>query len=135
MSSVAGEAEQVRPQPRHTLKPILILTALGVVYGDIGTSPLYVFQAIAQTQGGRLDAQSALGSFSLIFWTLIIVVTIKYSLVVMSADNHGAHCPIIGHAGQHLLQIDCVSPPPRRANALVSRGFLSACNGIAVRSP
>jgi KUP system potassium uptake protein len=87
LSSVAGDAEQARP--RSPFKPILILTALGIVYGDIGTSPLYVFQAIAQTQGGRLDAQSALGSLSLIVWTLIIIVTIKYSLVVMRADNHG----------------------------------------------
>ena len=89
MSSVAGDAEQVRPQNPQTFKPVLILTALGVVYGDIGTSPLYVFQAIAQTQGGRLDAASALGSLSLIVWTLIVVVTIKYSFVVMRADNHG----------------------------------------------
>ena len=89
MSSVAGDAEEVRPRNLQASKPILILTALGIVYGDIGTSPLYVFQAIAQTQGGRLDAQSALGSLSLIVWTLIVVVTIKYSFVVMRADNHG----------------------------------------------
>ncbi len=89
MSSVAGDTEQVRPHNSHTFKPVLILTALGIVYGDIGTSPLYVYQAIAQTQGGRLDAASALGSLSLIVWTLIVVVTIKYSLVVMRADNHG----------------------------------------------
>lgn len=89
MSSVAGDAEQVRPQNSDALKPILILTALGIVYGDIGTSPLYVFQAIAHAQGGRMDAASALGSLSLIVWTLIVVVMIKYSLVVMRADNHG----------------------------------------------
>ena len=89
MSSVAGDAELVRPRNSQTFKPVLILTALGIVYGDIGTSPLYVFQAIAQTQGGRLDAASALGSLSLIVWTLIIIVTIKYSFVVMRADNHG----------------------------------------------
>ena len=47
-------------------------TALGIVYGDIGTSPLYVFQAIAKTNGGHFDEASALGSLSLIFWTLII---------------------------------------------------------------
>ncbi len=89
MSSVAGEADLVRPRNLQAFKPILTLTALGIVYGDIGTSPLYVFQTIAQAQNGRLDAASALGSLSLIFWTLIVVVTIKYSLVVMRADNHG----------------------------------------------
>jgi KUP system potassium uptake protein len=71
------------------LKPIAVVAALGIVYGDIGTSPLYVFQAIAKTQGGRFDAHSALGSLSLIFWTLIIVVALKYALVVMRADNRG----------------------------------------------
>jgi KUP system potassium uptake protein len=78
------------PKPAAAqLKPIAILTALGIVYGDIGTSPLYVFHAIAKARGGRFDEMSALGSLSLIFWTLIVVVSLKYALVVMRADNHG----------------------------------------------
>jgi KUP system potassium uptake protein len=89
LSSVRGEVEQQHPRVLDDFRPILILTALGIVYGDIGTSPLYVFQAIAGTQGGRLEPQAALGSLSLIFWTLVIVVTVKYCLVVMRADNHG----------------------------------------------
>jgi KUP system potassium uptake protein len=71
------------------LKPLAILTALGIVYGDIGTSPLYVFPAISAANGGSFDERSALGSLSLIFWTLIIVVSIKYALIVMRADNRG----------------------------------------------
>jgi KUP system potassium uptake protein len=71
------------------LKPIAILTALGIVYGDIGTSPLYVYSAISAINGGHFDAPSALGSLSLIFWTLIIIVAVKYALVVMRAANHG----------------------------------------------
>jgi KUP system potassium uptake protein len=66
-----------------------ILTALGIVYGDIGTSPLYVFRAISKALGGKLDEPSALGSLSLIFWAILIVVTIKYCLFVMRADNRG----------------------------------------------
>ena len=65
-----------------------LLTAIGVVYGDIGTSPLYVYPAL-QKAVGRLDATSALGSLSLFLWTLIIIVSIKYGLVVMRADNRG----------------------------------------------
>jgi KUP system potassium uptake protein len=65
-----------------------LLTAVGVVYGDIGTSPLYVYPAL-QKAVGRLDATSALGSLSLVLWTLIIIVSIKYALVVMRADNRG----------------------------------------------
>jgi len=71
------------------LKPTAILTALGIVYGDIGTSPLYVYQSIAKVTGGHFDEASALGSLSLIFWTLIVVVALKYALLVMSADNRG----------------------------------------------
>ncbi len=73
----------------EALKPITVLTALGIVYGDIGTSPLYVYQAIGKINGGHFDAESALGSLSLIIWTLLIVVALKYAVVVMRADNRG----------------------------------------------
>lgn len=74
---------------RERLRPIAVVTALGIVYGDIGTSPLYVFRAIAKTTQGHFDETSALGSLSLIFWTLIIIVTLKYAFIVMRADNRG----------------------------------------------
>ena len=87
--SLSSDAQHGHSQGLERLKPIAIIAALGIVYGDIGTSPLYVFQAIAKINGGHFDELSALGSLSLIFWTLIIVVAVKYSLVVMRADNHG----------------------------------------------
>ena len=61
-----------RSATRNTqlLKPIVVLTALGIVYGDIGTSPLYVYQAIAKIKAAVSTQPSALGSLSLIFWTL-----------------------------------------------------------------
>jgi KUP system potassium uptake protein len=65
------------------------LTAMGIVYGDLGTSPLYTLQAVAKTFDGGLSASAALGSLSLIFWLLIITVSVKYCLFVMRADNHG----------------------------------------------
>jgi len=65
------------------------LSALGVVYGDLGTSPLYTLQTVVQTMGGRFTPESALGVLSLIVWTLIITISIKYCLFVMRADNHG----------------------------------------------
>ncbi|MDE2334780.1 MAG: potassium transporter Kup [Rhodospirillales bacterium] len=63
---------------------------LGVVYGDIGTSPLYAFQTSLQhfTSGG-FHRWEVLGILSLIFWSLILVVTVKYVLLVMRADNRG----------------------------------------------
>src|SRR5450755_2331983 len=63
--------------------------ALGVVFGDLGTSPLYTLQTVVQATGGQFTPQIALGVLSLIFWTLIVTVSIKYCLFVMRADNRG----------------------------------------------
>ena len=62
--------------------------ALGVVYGDIGTSPLYTMKTALEWAGGA-DAETALGMLSLIVWTLLITTSIKYVAVVMRADNDG----------------------------------------------
>jgi KUP system potassium uptake protein len=63
--------------------------ALGVVFGDLGTSPLYTLQTVVQAMGGHFTPQSALGVLSLVFWTLIVTISIKYCLFVMRADNRG----------------------------------------------
>lgn len=66
------------------------LGALGVVFGDIGTSPLYAFRESFHVAGDlTVNEQSVLGILSLIFWALILVVTVKNLLFVMRADNHG----------------------------------------------
>jgi KUP system potassium uptake protein len=65
------------------------LSALGIVFGDLGTSPLYTMQTVAQAVGGQFSPQSALGILSLIIWTLVLTVSIKYCAFVMRADNHG----------------------------------------------
>ena len=91
--ATAQPVDDSRERPKGAspakFKPLAVLTALGIVYGDIGTSPLYVYPAISAAHGGRFDALSALGSLSLIFWTLIVVVSLKYALIVMRADNRG----------------------------------------------
>jgi KUP system potassium uptake protein len=66
-----------------------MLTALGVVFGDLGTSPLYTMQTIVQTMGGKFTPESALGILSLLIWTLLITISGKYCLLVMRADNRG----------------------------------------------
>ncbi len=65
----------------------LMLGALGVVYGDIGTSPLYAFREALAAAGGGTD--TVVGLLSLLFWSLGIVVTLKYVLVMLRADNAG----------------------------------------------
>jgi KUP system potassium uptake protein len=69
---------------------LMSLGALGVVYGDIGTSPLYAFrESFAAAEGLEVDRASILGILSLMTWSLVVVVTIKYLLLVMRADNDG----------------------------------------------
>jgi KUP system potassium uptake protein len=68
---------------------LAVFGALGVVFGDLGTSPLYTLQTVVQAMGGQFTHQTALGILSLIFWTLIVTVSIKYCLFVLRADNRG----------------------------------------------
>src|ERR1700719_3765192 len=67
----------------------MALGALGVVYGDIGTSPLYTFKTALEWAGGEATAPVALGMLSLIVWTLLITTSVKYVSIVMRADNDG----------------------------------------------
>ncbi|MBY2905309.1 potassium transporter Kup [Rhizobium leguminosarum] len=70
--------------------PSLVVAALGVVYGDIGTSPLYAFrEALHATGGSGAHQENVLGILSLIIWALTIVVTLKYVTFVLKADNRG----------------------------------------------
>jgi KUP system potassium uptake protein len=64
---------------------------MGVVFGDIGTSPLYTFNVAAKaaSPGGQVSPEAVLGIVSLIFWSLIVVISIKYAILIMRADNHG----------------------------------------------
>ena len=72
------------------LTPALLLGVLGVVYGDIGTSPLYALRAsLLHFSSDGLEEWEILGILSLIFWSLILVVTVKYVLLVLRADNRG----------------------------------------------
>src|SRR5262249_40188351 len=65
------------------------LAALGVVFGDIGTSPLYTLKTVLALTGERPDPSVTLGALSLIIWTLIVVTTVKYVAIAMRVDNDG----------------------------------------------
>ena len=69
--------------------PALGLSALGVVFGDIGTSPLYTLKTVLGLAGGTPDATVTLGVLSLVIWTLIVITTIKYVSIAMRIDNDG----------------------------------------------
>lgn len=69
----------------------MFLVTIGIVYGDIGTSPMYVMKSILEGNGGitQIDEQFIIGSLSLVIWTITLLTTIKYVLIAMKADNHG----------------------------------------------
>ncbi|MCA3219269.1 MAG: potassium transporter Kup [Burkholderiales bacterium] len=75
-------------QRADLLRPALVLAALGVVFGDIGTSPLYAFRESLRAAGG-VSHDTVLGLLSLIFWAITLVVSIKYVSLVLLADNDG----------------------------------------------
>jgi KUP system potassium uptake protein len=93
MSSVTADTAQTPADPHvqgHPALAALTIGAIGVVFGDIGTSPLYAFHdALEQTAGGGIHPVEILGVLSLALWSLILVVSVKYVLFLMRADNQG----------------------------------------------
>lgn len=87
----ATPARAIETIHRHpTSSPAgLSLAALGIVFGDIGTSPLYTFKTVLDLAGGKQSPEALLGMLSLILWTLVIVTTVKYVAIAMSLDNDG----------------------------------------------
>lgn len=75
--------------PSRTRPVALALGALGIVYGDIGTSPLYAFRESFEHAELEVTQANAYGVASVVFWSLILIISIKYLLLVMRADNHG----------------------------------------------
>src|ERR1700740_2269622 len=73
---------------RHRWSFATVVSATGIVYGDIGTSPLYALEQ-SLSAAGPFDGEAVLGVLSLIFWALAISVTLKYITIIMRADNDG----------------------------------------------
>jgi len=98
----------------------LVVGALGVVFGDIGTSPLYAFREVFHAGGVPVTPANVLGILSLIFWTLTVVVSLKYVLLILAADNHGEG----GLIAMMALAIGAVASRPRLRRALLLLGML-----------
>ena len=71
----------------HKVTAGTLLVTLGIIYGDIGTSPLYVLKAIVGS--GPIDKEVVLGGLSCVFWTITLLTTIKYVFITLNADNKG----------------------------------------------
>jgi KUP system potassium uptake protein len=125
------------------------LGALGVVYGDIGTSPLYALKEATAAAGGASDPATVLGVLSLIFWSLFIVVTMKYIVLILKADNAGEGGILsllalvqqkIGTAGvwaERLLALAALGTALFYCDALITPAIsvLSAVEGLEVLDP
>jgi KUP system potassium uptake protein len=149
MSTSAVKAGSDGELHRPALRFSAILGVLGIVYGDIGTSPLYAFRASLEHFGHEMIATSVvLGILSLIFWSLVAIVTVKYVLLVMHADNRGEGGIL---ALMALAQRNCTGVGMRTAMGLVGVGgaclffgdgvitpaisVLSAIEGIEIATP
>jgi KUP system potassium uptake protein len=84
-----ADAGDLARQPPQGKLPILGLSALGIVFGDIGTSPLYTFKTILSSADKAPDAAAVLGALSLVLWTLFIITSVKYVMFAMRVDNDG----------------------------------------------
>ena len=147
MAQVLQAEGRSRQEPRK-LPAAAVLTALGVVYGDIGTSTLYGFKQ-AVDAGGAPTPETVTGTVSLIFWALLLIVGLKYAILILRADNHGEggivallalldarHAPrgsarafllIVGLIGAALLYGDGVITP--------AISVLSAVEGLKIDAP
>src|SRR5258708_3266175 len=102
--TIAPDAPHDRPAISSSL-PLAGVSALGIVFGDIGTSPLYTLKTVLALTGDNPDSATTLGALSLVIWTLIVVTTIKYVTVAMRVDNDGeagilALMPLLGVKGE-----------------------------------
>lgn len=121
MSQAASSATAHSPVKNSSIS--LLIAAVGVVYGDIGTSPLYTLKEVfAGHYGVQANHDGVLGILSLVFWSLIWVVTIKYVLFVLRADNQGEG----GIMALTALARRAAAPYPRLSRVLVLLGLFGA---------
>ena len=126
----------------------LTLGSIGVVFGDIGTSPLYAFREAVHnaTHGGPVSREIVLGVLSLILWSLIVVVTIKYVLLLLRADNNGEGGTLslmalgqraLGRRSWLLLALGVIGGAMFLGDAMITPAIsvLSAVEGLKIAAP
>src|SRR6266567_9604621 len=134
VDSRTPSALQAEPAPRRQTTAALALLALGVVYGDIGTSPLYAAKETFNPEHGiPLTPENILGGISTIFWALMIVVSLKYVTLVLRAGNRGEG----GIMALLALATASVRDRPQLGSALLLVGVFGASlfYGDAVLTP
>lgn len=121
------------PQTNVNLRA-MVIGAVGVVFGDIGTSPLYSLkECFSPDHGIPFSSGAVLGIISMLFWAMVIVVSLKYVLFVMRADNNGEG----GILALMALSLRTANTDSRRMSLLMMLGVFGACMfyGDAVITP
>src|SRR5271154_2937727 len=119
MSAAPGEvSEHAVAKTGRTALALTGLAALGIVFGDIGTSPLYTLKTAFDFLRGDPTPERILGILSLVIWTLFLVTTVKYVIVAMSIDNDGE--------GGILALMSLLGVKQHRRPAIIMAGLLGA---------
>jgi KUP system potassium uptake protein len=143
--ALADPASEATPPSHKTRGWALALGSVGVVYGDIGTSPLYAFRE-AVTAAGPVTPATVLGVLSLILWSLIFVVTIKYVLLLLRADNNGEGGTLsltalatraLGHPTSFVFLLGVVGAAMFLGDSVITPAIsvLSAVEGLKLLTP
>src|SRR5580704_15892881 len=117
VADAAADKRDSRPEISGTLGALSI-QALGVVFGDIATSPLYTLKTVLDVTGAHPDRAAVLGSLSLVIWTLVIITSIKYVNIAMRIDNDGE--------GGILALMSLVTSGPLKRPFIVACGLFGA---------
>ena len=121
-ATVDGHAPAAKASPEGRQLAALTLGALGVVYGDIGTSPLYALKEVFNTGHAPVSHDNILGVLSMVFWTLTVIVSTKYVAMVLKASNNGEG----GTMALMALASSATESKPRLRYALIVMGILGA---------
>ena len=130
----------------HPLRAPLLLGALGVVFGDIGTSPIYAFRESLKASGSAAQEATVYGVLSMVFWAIILIVAVKYVIFVMKADNGGEGgtmallslaIPVAGRLQEPLLVVGLAGASLFFGDAMITPAIsvLSAVEGLQIAAP
>jgi KUP system potassium uptake protein len=144
--TISAAAVSTPAAAEHPARAMLLVAALGVVFGDIGTSPIYAFRESLRAAGGVEAQATVLGIMSLVFWAVVLVVALKYVVFVMRADNQGEGgtmalislaLPAAGRLRTVLLAIGLGGASLFFGDAMITPAIsvLSAIEGLQIATP
>ncbi len=140
------QAASTTAAAEHPVRGALLLGALGIVFGDIGTSPIYAFRESLRAAGDASAEATVFGVLSMVFWAIILIVTVKYVVFVMRADNQGEGgtmallslaLPVAGRLQPILLVVGLAGASLFFGDAMITPAIsvLSAVEGLKIAVP